>query len=298
MEKRLNLLSSVRSCFHSATTPCSPRLSPTAALSNKNVLLSSLSCRLFSKGALVSLHSKIYLLEKKVSSLRPSPLFLSSSKYFRDEDSYALSLLFLLQNKTCSLLFLTPVLHIVELKTLFPETWSLCPLKFEAAVGEVSPKNQKVGPLKIGVVLSGGQAPGGHNVISGLFDFIRKIHPESILIGFLNGPHGVMTGNYTVIDDALMDRYRNMGGFDIIGSGRHKIHTAEQFASSLQHCTELNLSGLVVIGGDDSNTNAALLAEYFKGQGSSIACIGCPKVPLLCLLAPSEVCVMQVFCTD
>ena len=112
-------------------------------------------------------------------------------------------------------------------------------------------------------MLSGGQAAGGHNVIMGLFDMIKKLHPESKLYGFLAGPHGVYTNNYMEITPEYMHLYRNTGGFDMIRSGRHKIETPEQFASSLANAQSLDLDGLVVIGGDDSNTNACLLAEYF-----------------------------------
>ncbi len=114
------------------------------------------------------------------------------------------------------------------------------------------------------MVLSGGQAPGGHNVISGVFDFIKNYHKNSQLFGFLSGPIGIYTNQYIEIDEKFMDKYRNQGGFDMICSGRHKIETEDQFQKSLRYCTTLALDGLIVIGGDDSNTNACLLAEYFK----------------------------------
>ena len=98
---------------------------------------------------------------------------------------------------------------------------------------------------------------GGHSVISGMYDYAKRHHPDSEMIGFVNGPHGIFNGNYIKLDDNVINRYRNMGGFDIIGSGRHKIESEEQFANSLKWCNNLNLDGLVVIGGDDSNTNAA-----------------------------------------
>lgn len=132
-------------------------------------------------------------------------------------------------------------------------------------------------PLRVGVVLSGGQAPGGHNVISGVFDFLKKYHPNSQLFGFLNGPIGIYTDSHVEIDDELMDQYRNQGGFDMICSGRHKIETDEQFQKSFVYCTNLKLDGLIVIGGDDSNTNACLLAEYFKKKNSQTKVIGVPK---------------------
>lgn len=132
-------------------------------------------------------------------------------------------------------------------------------------------------PLRVGVVLSGGQAPGGHNVISGLFDFIKKVHLSSQLFGFLGGPNGIYSGKYIEITEEIIDCYRNQGGFDIICSGRHKIETPEQFENSLKHCSVLDLNGLVVIGGDDSNTNACLLAEYFIKNKSKTVVIGAPK---------------------
>ena len=145
----------------------------------------------------------------------------------------------------------------------------------EFTPSEEQPKD--VSPLRIGVVLSGGQAPGGHNVIMGVFDYIKRHHPSSQLFGFLNGPKGVFTNNFVEIDEELMNSYRNQGGFDMICSGRDKIETEEQYANSLKYCEALNLNGLVVIGGDDSNTNAALLADYFIQKGSNIKVIGCPK---------------------
>lgn len=135
----------------------------------------------------------------------------------------------------------------------------------------------EVSPLRIGLVLSGGQASGGHNVIMGVFDFLKRHHPASQLFGFLGGPKGIFTSAYKEIDEDLMNVYRNQGGFDMICSGRDKIETEEQYANSLKACTALKLDGLIVIGGDDSNTNAALLAEYFLQQNSSVKVIGCPK---------------------
>jgi pyrophosphate--fructose-6-phosphate 1-phosphotransferase len=132
-------------------------------------------------------------------------------------------------------------------------------------------------PLKAGVILSGGQAPGGHNVIAGLYDGLKKRNPQSILYSFLGGPSGLIEGKYLEFTDKIVDEYRNTGGFDIIGSGRTKIETPEQFAASLETARKLGLNAVVIIGGDDSNTNAALLAEYFLEKGSSIQVIGCPK---------------------
>ena len=131
--------------------------------------------------------------------------------------------------------------------------------------------------LNIGVILSGGQAPGGHNVISGLFDAIKEGNTKSQLFGFMNGPDGLLTGNMIKITNELLSNYRNTGGFDIIGSGRTKIETPEQFAQVLKTCQSHKLNALVIIGGDDSNTNAALLAEYFVQNNSNITVVGCPK---------------------
>jgi 6-phosphofructokinase 1 len=131
-------------------------------------------------------------------------------------------------------------------------------------------------PLCIGVVLSGGQAPGGHNVIAGLYDYVVK-QMGGTLHGFRNGPRGIFDGDSVELDDATIDAFRNTGGFDMIASGRDKIHSPEQFAACVAYCTKLGLQGVVVIGGDDSNTNACMLAEHFAACGSKIQCIGCPK---------------------
>jgi len=139
-------------------------------------------------------------------------------------------------------------------------------------------KNDKIRrELKVGVILSGGQAPGGHNVIAGLFDGLKKGNPSSTLYGFKGGPSGLTDNKTVVLTSQIIDEYRNTGGFDIIGSGRTKIETPEQFAASLETAKKLGLDAVVVIGGDDSNTNAALLAEYFLANGSTTQVIGCPK---------------------
>ena len=139
-------------------------------------------------------------------------------------------------------------------------------------------KNDKLAQeLKVGVILSGGQAPGGHNVIAGLYDGLKKGNPNSTLYGFLNGPIGLIENKAMILSGEIIDAYRNTGGFDIIGSGRTKIETPEQFAASLETAKKLELNAVVIIGGDDSNTNAALLAEYFLVHGSDIQVIGCPK---------------------
>lgn len=131
--------------------------------------------------------------------------------------------------------------------------------------------------MTLGVLLSGGPAPGGHNVIAGLFDGLKKASPESRLIGFKGGPGGLVDNKFQEIDAALVDSYRNTGGFDMIGSGRTKIESPEQFAKALDVARQHKLDALVVVGGDDSNTNAALLAEYFATHGASIAVVGVPK---------------------
>jgi pyrophosphate--fructose-6-phosphate 1-phosphotransferase len=139
-------------------------------------------------------------------------------------------------------------------------------------------KNDRIGrQLTVGVILSGGQAPGGHNVIAGLYDGLKKGCPASKLYGFLGGPSGLIDNKTLLFTDEIIDEYRNTGGFDIIGSGRTKIETPEQFAASLETAKKIGLDAVVIIGGDDSNTNAALLAEYFLDKGSAIQVIGCPK---------------------
>lgn len=159
-----------------------------------------------------------------------------------------------------------------EIKSLFPTTYGLPELKFEKNSNPIAGK-----PVNVGVILSGGQAPGGHNVISGLFDGIKKIHRDSRLFGFIMGPGGLVDHNYMELTSAIIDEYRNTGGFDIIGSGRTKLETKEQFDKGLEILKTLNISALVIIGGDDSNTNAAVLAEYYNQIGAGVQVIGCPK---------------------
>lgn len=132
-------------------------------------------------------------------------------------------------------------------------------------------------PLKVGVVLSGGQAPGGHNVIAGLFDALKTHHKDSTLIGFLKGPKGILTNNYLTIDERAVEEYRNQGGFDMIGSGRDKIESEQDLAGARTTCEDNELDGLVIIGGDDSNTNAACVAEYFLDKGVKTSVVGVPK---------------------
>ena len=158
------------------------------------------------------------------------------------------------------------------LKALLKGTYGMPVASF--AKGNNAKANDKI---NVGVILSGGQAPGGHNVIAGLFDGIKAGNKDSKLYGFLGGPSGIIEGEYVEITSDFIDAYRNTGGFDIIGSGRTKLETEEQFNKSLAVCKKLGISAVVIIGGDDSNTNAALMAEYYKSKGEAIQVIGCPK---------------------
>ena len=159
-----------------------------------------------------------------------------------------------------------------EIEKMFPLTFGQKILNISKTSG-----NKKKRILKIGVVLSGGQAPGGHNVITGLFDSLKELNEENTLIGFLNGPIGIITNDSKILTKDIIDKYRNTGGFDMIKSGRDKIQTKYQMFSSLKTVEENDLDGLVVIGGDDSNTNAAILAEFFQSQKSKCSVIGVPK---------------------
>ncbi len=159
-----------------------------------------------------------------------------------------------------------------DIKNLFPNTYGLPELKFEKNTNPTAGK-----PVNVGVILSGGQAPGGHNVISGLFDGIKKIHKDSKLYGFLMGPGGFVDHQYKELTNDIINEYRNTGGFDIIGSGRTKLESQEQFDKGLEILKELDIKALVIIGGDDSNTNAAILAEYYKSINAGVQVIGCPK---------------------
>lgn len=158
-----------------------------------------------------------------------------------------------------------------QVARLFPQTFGQPVVKFCRGPGVAGR------PLKVGVVLSGGQAPGGHNVICGLFDALKSLHPESQLIGFRNGPSGIIDNDSMDLSEELIDRYRNTGGFDMIGSGRTKIESSDQFDAALNTAKSADLDGLVVIGGDDSNTNAALLAEYFSARDCKTQVVGVPK---------------------
>ena len=158
-----------------------------------------------------------------------------------------------------------------EIKSLFPNTYGMPLLKFVEGETPVTAK------MNVGVILSGGQAPGGHNVISGLFDGIKKLDPDNKLYGFILGPGGLVDHNYMELTSDIIDDYRNTGGFDIIGSGRTKLEKQDQFEKGYEILKELGIKALVIIGGDDSNTNACVLAEYYAAKNYGVQVIGCPK---------------------
>ncbi len=158
-----------------------------------------------------------------------------------------------------------------EIKKLFPNTYGMPIVEFEPAT-EANTKK-----MNVGIILSGGQAPGGHNVITGLFDQIKKLNPENRLFGFILGPGGLVDHNYMELTKEVIDEYRNTGGFDMIGSGRTKLEKVEQFEKGLEIIRELDIKAIVIIGGDDSNTNACVLAEYYAAKQYGVQVIGCPK---------------------
>lgn len=158
-----------------------------------------------------------------------------------------------------------------EIKKLFPNTYGMPLVEF------VTAENALQKEMNVGVILSGGQAPGGHNVISGLFDEIKKLNPNNRLYGFLMGPSGLVDHKYIEMTEELIADYRNTGGFDLIGSGRTKLEKVEQFEKGLEVIRELNIKAVVIIGGDDSNTNACVLAEYYAAKNYGVQVIGCPK---------------------
>ena len=158
-----------------------------------------------------------------------------------------------------------------EIKALFPNTYGMPLVEF--VPGETENAKQ----MNVGIILSGGQAPGGHNVISGLFDQVKKLNPNNKLYGFLMGPGGLVDHNYVEITEELLKDYRNTGGFDLIGSGRTKLEKEEQFEKGLEVIRQLNINAIVIIGGDDSNTNACVLAEYYAAKNYGVQVIGCPK---------------------
>ncbi len=159
-----------------------------------------------------------------------------------------------------------------EIKELFPNTYGMPIVTFEEGS-----QLENVKAFNVGVILSGGQAPGGHNVISGLFDGIKRINKDSKLYGFLGGPSGLVDHKYIELTSTIIDEYRNTGGFDIIGSGRTKLEETEQFDKGIEICNKLGIKAVVIIGGDDSNTNACVLAEYYLQKKAGIQVIGCPK---------------------
>ncbi|MCR4648932.1 MAG: diphosphate--fructose-6-phosphate 1-phosphotransferase [Lachnospiraceae bacterium] len=159
-----------------------------------------------------------------------------------------------------------------KIKALFPNTYGKPEVIFQKGQNTSASKKQVVG-----VILSGGQAPGGHNVISGLYDALKATNKDNVLLGFKGGPDGLLKDDYVTFDDAFIDAYRNTGGFDIIGSGRTKLETKEQFAIVAENAKKNGLTAIVIIGGDDSNTNAATLAEYMAANNTGVQVIGCPK---------------------
>ena len=159
-----------------------------------------------------------------------------------------------------------------KIQALFPNTYGKSEITFQKGENTSEAKTHKVG-----VILSGGQAPGGHNVICGLYDALKATNKENELYGFKGGPSGLLEDDYVIFDDAFIDEYRNTGGFDIIGSGRTKLETNEQFAVVAEVCKKHGITAVVIIGGDDSNTNAGVLAEYFAANNTGVQVIGCPK---------------------
>ena len=158
-----------------------------------------------------------------------------------------------------------------EIKALFPNTYGMPLVEF------VPGEEVKREPMNVGIILSGGQAPGGHNVITGLFDAVKRLNPENRLFGFILGPGGLVDHNYMELTKEVVDEYRNTGGFDMIGSGRTKLEKVEQFEKGLEIIRELGIKAIVIIGGDDSNTNACVLAEYYAAKKYGVQVIGCPK---------------------
>ena len=164
-----------------------------------------------------------------------------------------------------------------EIKKLFPNTYGMPLVEFVPAESGIANPLQQHEPMNVGIILSGGQAPGGHNVITGLFDAVKKLNPENRLYGFILGPGGLVDHNYMELTKDIVDEYRNTGGFDMIGSGRTKLEKVEQFEKGLEIIRKLNIKAIVIIGGDDSNTNACVLAEYYAAKNYGVQVIGCPK---------------------
>ena len=158
-----------------------------------------------------------------------------------------------------------------EIKKLFPNTYGMPMVEFVPSEVALEKK------MNVGVILSGGQAPGGHKVITGLFDAVKRLNPENKLYGFILGPGGLVNHNYMELTEEIVDEYRNMGGFDMIGSGRTKLEKEDQFEKGLEIIRKLDIKAIVIIGGDDSNTNACVLAEYYAAKNYGVQVIGCPK---------------------
>ncbi|MDY4509531.1 MAG: 6-phosphofructokinase, partial [Candidatus Faecousia sp.] len=154
----------------------------------------------------------------------------------------------------------------------FPNTYGKNEITFQKGQNTAEAKKQVVG-----VILSGGQAPGGHNVVCGLYDALKATNSDNILYGFKGGPSGLLEDDYRIFDDDYINQFRNTGGFDIIGSGRTKLETEEQFAVAAEVCKKHGITAIVIIGGDDSNTNACVLAEYYAAKNYGVQVIGCPK---------------------
>ena len=159
-----------------------------------------------------------------------------------------------------------------KIKALFTENFGSPMITFDGAANAAAEKT-----FNAGVILSGGQAPGGHNVIAGLYDGLKSLNPANKLYGFLKGPDGLVKNEYVELTDEIIDAHRNTGGFDMIGSGRTKLEKVEQFEAGKKNCEALNIKALVIVGGDDSNTNACLLAEYYRKTKAGIRVVGCPK---------------------
>ena len=159
-----------------------------------------------------------------------------------------------------------------KIQALFPNTYGKNEITFQKGENTAEDKKQVVG-----VILSGGQAPGGHNVVCGLYDALKAINKENVLYGFKGGPSGLLEDDYLIFDDEYINQFRNTGGFDIIGSGRTKLESEEQFAVVAEVCKKHGITAIVIIGGDDSNTNAGVLAEYFAAHNTGVQVIGCPK---------------------
>ena len=158
-----------------------------------------------------------------------------------------------------------------QIKALFPNTYGMPIIEFETSDKDISKS------LNVGVILSGGQAPGGHNVITGIFDTVKRLDPNNKVYGFILGPGGLVDHNYIEITKDFIDEYRNTGGFDMIGSGRTKLEKVEQFEKGYEIIKQLDIKAIVIIGGDDSNTNACVLAEYYAAKNYGVQVIGCPK---------------------